>query len=810
MLTLPEALQPLGAYRQFVAYVVVPSKTRPGKTDKFPISCATWCVADAHDPAAWGTFEQASAIAQQLGPGHGVGFVFTDADPFWFLDVDSAAVNGQWSPLAQSLCQQLAGAGVEVSTSGRGLHLIGTLPAEPLPTFKCVGKPGLGIEFYTRRRFVALCGQGATGSVLYAPQHLAQVLGQHFDLRDANERDDGWRDGPVPEWAGPTDDAELIDRARRSRSAGNALGGHASFDDLWTGNEAALAATWPDSGGAGKPYDASRADGALAQHLAFWTGNDCERMARLMRQSALVREKWDRDDYFQGTILGACARQTTWCGDRPAPTEPQLAEPVAPVQPGASLGQTEQRVGYQFLGLDQQLEYFAGCVYVCRPHAVLTPTRGLMKPDQFKAYYGGYAFALDARNTRTGRNAWEAFVDNQGLRWPRADDLVFLPQLAPGAVVEREGRTLVNSWRPIEVPRAKGDPSRFLQHLAKLLPEPGDQASLLAYMAGVVQYPGVKFQWCPLVQGVEGNGKTLLSRCVAAAVGERYSVFPRAKQIVQRFNDWLNGSIFAGIEDIYVAESQQDVIEELKPMITSDMQEIEGKGEKKETLPVCTNFMLNSNHKNAIRKTRNDRRFAVYFTAQQDAADLQRDGMTGDYFPDLYDWLRGSGRYAGQPSGYAIVTDYLLTYAIPDELNPATRCQRAPETSSIAEALEAGMGTIEQEILEAIESGRPGFAGGWVSSMALDRLLDHLRASRVFPPNKRRELMSTLGYDHHPGLPGGRVPCLVLPDQGRPRLYIRRGHLAANLTGPTAIAEAYSAAQMPQPTGGVAAQVFAS
>jgi hypothetical protein len=41
---------------------------------------------------------------------------------------------------------------------------------------------------------------------------------------------------------------------------------------------------------------------------------------------------------------------------------------------------------------------------------------------------------------------------------------------------------------------------------------------------------------------VEGNGKTFFSKCVARAVGERYSHWPKAKEIDNKFNKWLVGS----------------------------------------------------------------------------------------------------------------------------------------------------------------------------------------------------------------------------------------------------------------------------
>ncbi|HQT27149.1 MAG TPA: AAA family ATPase, partial [Burkholderiales bacterium] len=110
--------------------------------------------------------------------------------------------------------------------------------------------------------------------------------------------------GPCDEWSGYTDDDDLIRAACASRSISGAFSGRASFNDLWTGNADALARAFPATERIdGLSYDASSADAALASHLAFWTGKDAVRMERLMRQSALVRPKWDRPDYLRNRTI---------------------------------------------------------------------------------------------------------------------------------------------------------------------------------------------------------------------------------------------------------------------------------------------------------------------------------------------------------------------------------------------------------------------------------------------------------------------------------------------------------------------------
>lgn len=132
-----------------------------------------------------------------------------------------------------------------------------------------------------------------------------------------------WTTAPCAEWRGPADDDALIQRAMRSQSTASAFGGKATFADLWAGNGEALGRSYPDPV---RPYDASQADAALAQRLAFWTGKDCERIRRLMARSALARDKWNRADYLQRTILGAVGRQEEVLTDKaPEPAAAALA-----------------------------------------------------------------------------------------------------------------------------------------------------------------------------------------------------------------------------------------------------------------------------------------------------------------------------------------------------------------------------------------------------------------------------------------------------------------------------------------------------
>lgn len=811
--SLPRALDPFSAFRQFIVYRLVPKAS--GKADKYPVDHRTGRVPEkgaggAHDPGLWTDAETAIAAAKRLGAAHGVGFVFTTADPFWFLDIDNALTDGQWSPLAHELLAMFPGAAVEVSSSGTGLHVFGS---GHVPPHGCACKR-LGLEFYTERRFVALTGAHASGDAsTQHPEAIASLVGKFFPPGVTGGNAEELTDEPVADWDGPVNDDDLVRLALGSRSAAAAFAGRATFRDLWERNVDVLAESYP-SATPGEPYDASAADAALAQHLAFWTGNNGGRIVRLMKQSGLARDKYDREGYLEHfTVPKACARQTTWAsgwskpvpsflppGIVPAPQPEAAPTPAAPANvPGYIEPSSELVAGHQFMAADQQRRHFAGCVYVRDLNRVLTPDGAELDQARFRVMYGGYAFPIDAMNEKTTTNAWEAFTESRAVRFPRVAATCFRPELPAGAIVREEGVDLVNAYVPVETLSIGGNPAPFLGLMARLLPDDRDRRILLSYMAALVQFKGRKFQWWPVVQGTEGNGKTLLVSALAHAVGNRYTHCPNVAEIAKsgnKFNGWVRNRLFVGMEEVYVP-ARREFLEEFKTTVTNSRLPIEAKGVDQVMGDNRANGLMCTNHRDGVPVTIDTRRYAVFYTAQQSKADLERDGMGGGYFPDLYDWALGRNAYAhlGANYGLAVVNHYLKTYQIAEEFNPAGQCQRAPTTTSTGAAIAASLGGVEQEILEAIGQGLPGFAGGWVSSMMLDRLLEKMGAARRIPQTNRRALMQTLGYDWHPGLPEGRTNGVVMPDGGKPRLFVKHGHLAANLRGPAEIAKAYVDAQ---------------
>jgi hypothetical protein len=331
----------------------------------------------------------------------------------------------------------------------------------------------------------------------------------------------------------------------------------------------------------------------------------------------------------------------------------------------------------------------------------------------------------------------------------------------------------------------------MLRHLKLLLPNGDDALIFLSYLAACVQYPGRKFPWAPVLQGVPGNGKTMFSVIAAYAVGKKYTHWPKASKLTAQFNKWMIDNVLYCVEDIHSKGNSDVVMEELKPMITGGRGlEIEGKGADQYSTEIVGNFIINCNSKDGIRKSADDRRYAMLFTAQQTTEDLVRDfGQdVNGYMNRLYGWLDNE-------NGLAICAHFLKNMPIPPKYDPTKGAQRAPLTTSHDEAVAAGLGLVEQTVLEAIDEERLGFRGGWVSGHAVKVLLAAEGRDRYITANKRKEVIRNLGYVPHPGLTAGRTDNNVLPDGTKVNLFVKPGSAQWGLVGAAEIAKAYTRAQ---------------
>jgi len=748
---------------QFILVQLVPLPN--GKTDKIPLG-RDGRTCNAHDPANWLTYDEARA-AQGSRTDLTTGFVLTAEDPYVFLDWDDCrGPDGQWIPQVVERFTPFMqrGAAGEVSQSGRGLHVLARADqarvADRRNKYGTADRPDAGnwCEFYSQGRFVAFSRRGLDGWQGSFDVDITDLVLAQVPQREAEAV--AIPTGRDPEWVGPEDDDELIRRMLRSSPGiGAAFGNGATVQDLWNANAAVLGRIWPSPSGAA--YDASSADMALMIHLAFWTGRDGPRMDRLFRRSGLMREKWEkRADYRAETIGKGRMRAAGVYKD------PRGPQPSAASLPGAqpSAYTLSARPDSTFLTIAEMQEYFKGCVYVMSVDRVMLPGGMLVKPSQFKSYFGGYEFTMSHAGgpKASTTNAFEAFTECKLYDFPKATGLCFRPLEEPGAIMS-DGK--VNTYFPAKVETAPGDISRWEEQLQKLLPVQSDREIIHNYLTILARHRGVKIRWAPVIQGVEGNGKGLLVEVARYIVGKEYTYTPRSSDIPKQFNAWIRNRLLVGVNEVHM-EGRRDFLDAIKPLITDEEMPTEPKGADQFLIENYCNWIMTTNYRDAIIKSRNDRRFAMFFTGQQSIDDIERCGMGGDYFPSLWKWLR--------EGGFAAIADHYQRRALTVDLD--TFVQRAPATSSAEAAVMASMGRIEQEIYEAVEAEEAGFRKGWISTWAVTRVLERIRVS--VSPLRMRTILEDMGYRQV--VRSSRV--LMNEDGRRPVVYVRAEQWREGLT----------------------------
>lgn len=260
----------LKKFPNWVGCKIVPSKDRPGKTDKIPMNALTGEFAKSNDPATWTDFESALDLSIQRNY-DAIGFVFQP--PNVGADFDGCIQNGIISEKVRAILGAI-NCYTEISPSGTGLHVI------------CIGNISralknskVGIEIYTAGRFFTFTGNRLEKypAVIEDRTEILNKLIEENSAPKSKTKKSSKRSHRNAE--------EILEVIAQSKDADkfNQL-----FNGKWEGNYGSQ----------------SEADLALCGKLAFWTARDPVLMDAIFRQSKLFREKWDTKHYADGRTYG--------------------------------------------------------------------------------------------------------------------------------------------------------------------------------------------------------------------------------------------------------------------------------------------------------------------------------------------------------------------------------------------------------------------------------------------------------------------------------------------------------------------------
>lgn len=240
---------------------------RNGKKTKVPYQ-ASGEPAQANNRSTWGTF--ATAVKFYIDRDYdGIGFVFSRQDNYIGIDIDNCVDGGIINPFATEIIETIDSY-TEFSPSEKGIHIIikGNLPQSVMGTGRKNTQHGL--EIYSYGRYFTFTGNRENSNEVYErTDELAEVFEKYFDDSDIKDRvnladfeNDDIKHSNEQLW-------EMMYRSKAGDEIRSLYNGNLINDDH------------------------SSSDLTMCNHLAFWTGKSANRMDAMMRESGLMRDKWD-------------------------------------------------------------------------------------------------------------------------------------------------------------------------------------------------------------------------------------------------------------------------------------------------------------------------------------------------------------------------------------------------------------------------------------------------------------------------------------------------------------------------------------
>jgi len=265
-----------------------------------------------------------------------------------------------------------------------------------------------------------------------------------------------------------------------------------------------------------------------------------------------------------------------------------------------------------------------------------------------------------------------------------------------GHTVIESGVEAFNTWRPpsLVAPAemvSDGAINRWLEHARYLIPDDKERNHLLDWMAHLIQFPGRKINWSVLIGGDEGIGKDSLFKPLISALGRDNCRSIEMHDITAPFNGWAAKTKLVLVAEIYRgATSQQVIMERLKPLIALPPEtiRINEKYLPAYDVPNLISFVLFTNHRDALKLSRSDRRYMVVWSPAQ-----PRDQS---YYRELHDFIDSN-------------TGKIAKWLAQRNLQSFSATGVAPVTAAKEEMRQTAQAPLDAWIEEGILSSAPPF-----------------------------------------------------------------------------------------------------
>jgi hypothetical protein len=355
-----------------------------------------------------------------------------------------------------------------------------------------------------------------------------------------------------------------------------------------------------------------------------------------------------------------------------------------------------------------------------------------MKAQSFNAAYGRHlmptkkqlqAAAMASGHPTTPKEASTPLVKPSDyalnkLQIPTYQDYAYNPALPNEKMFIVNGSKLLNIYMPTYPsldPSRAAEGGKLLQgHLENLIAEPEYRRMLVDFMAYNVQAPGRKIRYAVLLQSTEGAGKTFLAEVMKAVLGAEHVKTIDGACIKSGWNEWCFGHQLVVLEEVKVSgTSKYEIMNSLKPLITNDDISVNERFRNNRQVANISNYMIFSNHHDALALTPGDRRYFVIKSPLQTKSQVLALGP--HYFTKLFSFIRD------HPGG---MRAYLMNWEISPDFRPDGH---APVTTYVTDMVNDSASDLSATVRRLLlEGDYPMVQYDIVSSTAIKDALHHV------------------------------------------------------------------------------------
>lgn len=335
------------------------------------------------------------------------------------------------------------------------------------------------------------------------------------------------------------------------------------------------------------------------------------------------------------------------------------------------------------------------------------------------------------------------------------DTITYLPNF-DGLVCEVNGQLRVNTFDHEALPKVATNYSEeglkaielVKAHVKRICNNNDEYYSvLMQWLAWQVQHKGQKLLWAPVIQSIEGVGKSWFQKLLGEMIGMNNVKIISPGEVTNSFNGWAIGSCVNILNEIYITgHNRYEAVNAIKPLITDSAIMINDKGIKQYQAINVTNYICFTNYKNAIPMGADSRRWWVIFVEIDDLEKMGSElGMSKiGYFDAIFDALTFHGDE---------VLKFFSEYTITDEFKAL---KQAPDTiykaAVVATEKAAGVEGLEEaeELLNNPKSNK--YSSEFVSTYHFFNDLDgELYGTGVeLAPRAKSKLLERLGFSRAP------------------------------------------------------------